>query len=700
MEELIRGYEYVPYRRPLYKDVNVKNWQEITANVLENADFSNELRGWRYEGSGTVTLDTNVYFGSPHSAKITPDESSEVVFLNGTTIPVHGGLKIWVDAIVKADSNITSSGLCAAFYTVDGKLLTFIKGTNLGGDYDWKAVREEFTAPQGAAHALVGVYFASGSPAGNGWIDSLSTPSTSLLYMIQRIPSEIISVMTGTGEIGLDSGTATGGSTDTLEDSSKDWGTDTWVNCYVEITDGTGKGQIRRIVSNDATTLTVASSWTTPPDNTSKYRIFGVPSAERTLESIDSKINTALDTRASESTLSSIASNIDAALSTRASEATLSDIKSKTGLMTFDPSNYLYVDIGADSVGLATEATLSAFKTQGYDPGTDTYKVSITGTITADSVNISSVGGVNQTGADWTSYFENLTHLNVDLSTIATEATLSGIKSQTDRLNFDANDYLRVSISADTVHLATEATLSGIKAQTDKLNFDRNNYLYVNIAAETVGLATENTLLSLNSKVPSMASDGSNYLYVHLGASDLDIATETTLSGVKSQTDKLSFDGSNYLYVNIGASDVDIATETTLSGIKSQTDKLSFDSDNRLITRLGTQDFDLLDSTTAPLASGGTYTGSWQACSGYSKVVGTVISDQQFELWIDFSNDGTNVDKSIKATSSSEDLSDGSTAEIVDFYVEIPAPYVRMVIKNTSGSNQSYLRAYLRGRVI
>jgi len=108
----------------------------------------------------------------------------------------------------------------------------------------------------------------------------------------------------------------------------------------------------------------------------------------------------------------------------------------------------------------------------------------------------------------------------------------------------------------------------------------------------------------------------------------------------------------------------------------------------------------LLDSTTTPLSAGGVYTGSWQLCNGLSKLIGTVISDQSFDVYIDFSQDGSNIDKSISASSSSETLSDGTSAQVVDFYVEPCALYTRLVIKNTSGSDQTFLRGYIRGRVV
>jgi len=90
-------------------------------------------------------------------------------------------------------------------------------------------------------------------------------------------------------EIGLDQGTATGGTSTTLEDTAKDWGTDQFVDAYIEITAGTGEGQIRQIDSNTSDTITVATAWTTAPDSTSEYRVFGAPAQIRELQSIDTE---------------------------------------------------------------------------------------------------------------------------------------------------------------------------------------------------------------------------------------------------------------------------------------------------------------------------------------------------------------------------------------------------------------------------
>lgn len=70
------------------------------------------------------------------------------------------------------------------------------------------------------------------------------------------------------------SGTATGGTGTTLQNSGKAWTTSQWINYQVIITGGTGAGQVRTITANDATSITVAT-WGTNPSTDSTYVITG-----------------------------------------------------------------------------------------------------------------------------------------------------------------------------------------------------------------------------------------------------------------------------------------------------------------------------------------------------------------------------------------------------------------------------------------
>ena len=74
--------------------------------------------------------------------------------------------------------------------------------------------------------------------------------------------------------VSYDSGTCTAGSNaTTVEDTTRAWGTNQWVNYQVRITEGVGCGQVRLITANNATTLTIAAGATL--DDTSKYSIEG-----------------------------------------------------------------------------------------------------------------------------------------------------------------------------------------------------------------------------------------------------------------------------------------------------------------------------------------------------------------------------------------------------------------------------------------
>lgn len=76
--------------------------------------------------------------------------------------------------------------------------------------------------------------------------------------------------------LGFDSGKSTGSNAyNTIIDTNKSWATDRWKNFAVRIIYGKGAGQIRRILSNTATTLTTYRGWNVTPDNTSIYSIQG-----------------------------------------------------------------------------------------------------------------------------------------------------------------------------------------------------------------------------------------------------------------------------------------------------------------------------------------------------------------------------------------------------------------------------------------
>jgi len=178
-----------------------------------------------------------------------------------------------------------------------------------------------------------------------------------------------------------------------------------------------------------------------------------------------------------------------------------SGIKTQIDKLTFDGSNYLYVRIGATDVSLGSAtAQLQVKNSSGVwtDVGYASGNLSIPITIQTDNAGL------------------------------ATETTLSDIKSQTDKLAFDGSSrlYVNAAVVANPPNLdvalstrASEATLSSaknilsaIRAQTDRLTFDALNHLYVK--ADQVGnppnldvalstRASEATLSTFSSKFPA-----------------------------------------------------------------------------------------------------------------------------------------------------------------------------------------------------
>jgi len=74
-----------------------------------------------------------------------------------------------------------------------------------------------------------------------------------------------------------DYGVATGGTSNTLTDSTKNWGTNQWQNGCVIIVDGSGWGQCKYISSNSTAIVTISGNWVTNPNETSRYVLVQYP---------------------------------------------------------------------------------------------------------------------------------------------------------------------------------------------------------------------------------------------------------------------------------------------------------------------------------------------------------------------------------------------------------------------------------------
>ncbi|MEM1523122.1 MAG: hypothetical protein QXU69_08850, partial [Thermofilaceae archaeon] len=212
------------------------------------------------------------------------------------------------------------------------------------------------------------------------------------------------------------------------------------------------------------------------------------------------------------------------------------------------------VAVAEDAVGLARDSTLAAVRDR--LPSSLTSAGNLRIAVVEDAVglakstdvsaiqprNIARWGDTTLTGRDITQDIARLQNLDVALSTRASESTLGGIKSQTDKLTFDASNRLFVNAAVVAnppnldVALSTRASESTLAAVRDRLpsSLTSAGNFKAAVVEDGVGLAKESTLSSI------------------LGRLDVALSTrasESTLSSIKAQTDKLTFDTSNRLYV-------------------------------------------------------------------------------------------------------------------------------------------------------
>lgn len=79
-------------------------------------------------------------------------------------------------------------------------------------------------------------------------------------------------ILTGTPEcIGEEQGIISGANSTAAGDTSKNWSTNIWSNYNIKIVSGTGVGQLRRISTNDTSTVTISTAWTVTPTIDSTY---------------------------------------------------------------------------------------------------------------------------------------------------------------------------------------------------------------------------------------------------------------------------------------------------------------------------------------------------------------------------------------------------------------------------------------------
>lgn len=176
------------------------------------------------------------------------------------------------------------SGTAPAAHTVAGTTITLSGGNGTAGLYPGMVL----TVGTGTGTFLAGTYVAqvidstkftisvamSAGLSGSTWITAVAMSQTVITGQLSGVPSEA-GTYTVFPSQQVASTTITGSGVATLMDSSKDWQWGRWNGCAVRIKSGTGKGQVRSILSvvssgsvtatmtagsSNGTTITVAST--------------------------------------------------------------------------------------------------------------------------------------------------------------------------------------------------------------------------------------------------------------------------------------------------------------------------------------------------------------------------------------------------------------------------------------------------------
>lgn len=108
-------------------------------------------------------------------------------------------------------------------------------------------------------------------------IDSWTATTSELGYYYPLIDYgydfSLNSLNPGLQTLTYDSGTITVGTLNGLRDNAKNWTPNSFINFQVNITSGTGNGQVRTVNGNTNNTLTLLTSWSIIPDASSTYTI-------------------------------------------------------------------------------------------------------------------------------------------------------------------------------------------------------------------------------------------------------------------------------------------------------------------------------------------------------------------------------------------------------------------------------------------
>ena len=231
-------------------DVYIENFRNLAIKVTSNVGKDIKFFGGKIEPPGGI-VDNVTCFGGNYSVRTAADNKGHYIHNSDFSGAVVACVNPWY----ASDS--------------DGWVMDFVN-CKWGIFTDTNRVRWTFPNPvtysNAVAYETYSVLLKILDEKGNA-IQNAS------VGIYNNVGTEIFNYTTNSdGVAGVDSGTATSATVNTITDTAKSWSTDQWWFRELLITGGTGVGA-RRIVKkgNTATVVTSHFNYEVTPDNTSRY---------------------------------------------------------------------------------------------------------------------------------------------------------------------------------------------------------------------------------------------------------------------------------------------------------------------------------------------------------------------------------------------------------------------------------------------
>lgn len=204
-----------------------------------------------------VQLSSNAVFSTGQVRRIISNTATTLVWTLAATAPVNGTTKYVIEDIKPFGTERTPMGVIGGGtegFATGGTTTSLIDTTKNWETNYWSRTAQRY------------VRIVEGTGVGNE-IAITSNTATTLNFATQSFTPD-----TTTRYIIMDTfGTATGGTTTTLTDTTKNWGVNQFTNKRVRFLSGTSQGNEYTITANTATSLTFATG--TAPDVSTAYAI-------------------------------------------------------------------------------------------------------------------------------------------------------------------------------------------------------------------------------------------------------------------------------------------------------------------------------------------------------------------------------------------------------------------------------------------